>query len=134
MNYTTIEQSIHLEKLGLDIMTADMFYNEEPDESYPKDIVDTEYPMVIREGQKHHLLEYGVPCWSLTALLELMPTIKKDFDTYIPYISKGSIYYCSYAFESDGLVELKSFCGQSILDACYNMVVWLIENGHIKTK
>ena len=77
---------------------------------------------------------YALPCWSVSALLNIMPDIKKNIDTYIPYIVKdGSIYYCFYADEcQDGLIELKSCCDQSILDACYNMVIWLLENNYIK--
>lgn len=133
-HYTSIEQSIHLEKLGLDIMTADMFYNEEPDENYPKDIIDTKYPMVIREGQKHHLEEYGTPCWSLSALLEVMPDTIEDKDgvtfglniekRYAEYFnpSMGALYSIHHSVISD-----------TTLDAAFEMVVWLIENGYIKT-
>ena len=70
--YTDIERSKVLAKI-LPLESADMFYNEEPDEPYPKDIVDSKYPMVIREGQKCCLEEYGIPCWSLAALLGVLP-------------------------------------------------------------
>ena len=123
MNYTSIEQSIRLEKLGLDIMTADMFYNEPVDETYPKDIiVDTKYPMVIREGQKHHLLEYGVPCWSLTALLELMP------NNFVELTKDGGMY------RMKAEQRYYSCLVENPVDAAFEMIVYLIEKGHIKTK
>ena len=72
-SYTDLEQSRKLAEI-LPLESADMFYNEEPeDETYPKDIVDTEYPMVLREGHKHLLEAYGIPCWSLSALLGVLP-------------------------------------------------------------
>ena len=81
-SYTNLEQSCKLAEI-LPIESADMFYNEEPDETYPKDIVDTKYPMVIREGQKHYLEEYGIPCWSLSSLISVLPDeITDDGDVY----------------------------------------------------
>lgn len=146
-HYTSIEQSIHLEKLGLDIITADMFYNEEPDENYPKDIIDTKYPMVIREGQKHHLLEYGVPCWSLDALLEVMPPSIEKYDNingcgcrknYGLNLFRSYYHCCGYSFgpslKEENHDTLCCFGCDSWIDAAYKTVVWLIENGYIKTK
>lgn len=75
-SYTDLQQSKKLAEI-LPIESADMFYNEEPDETYPKDIVDTKYPMIIREGQKHYLEEYGIPCWSLAALLGVLPILER---------------------------------------------------------
>lgn len=131
MNYTTIEQSKKLLELGLNPDSADMFYNEEPDECYPKDIVDTKYPMVIREGQKHYLKEYGVPCWSLGALLELMPKIKEDEDDggCYPTLCKGyntDKWHCVYR----GSIYITNWCDTSI-DAAFEMVLWLLENGFL---
>jgi len=72
-SYTDLSQSKKLAKI-LPLESADMFYNEESeDETYPKDIVDTEYPMILREEHKHLLEEYGIPCWSLASLLGFLP-------------------------------------------------------------
>lgn len=126
--YTTIEQSKKLLELGLNPDSADMFYNEEPDECYPKDIVDTKYPMVIREGQKHYLKEYGVPCWSLGALLEIMPEI----DNQLPSLRKYKNYYCVvYSDITTRLGDSQWQNGKTPAEAAYNMVVWLLENGYL---
>ena len=72
-SFTSLEQSKKLAEI-LPIESADMFYNEEPeDETYPKDIVDTEYPMILKEGHIRFLEEYGIPCRSLVALLNVLP-------------------------------------------------------------
>ena len=72
-SFTSLEQSKKLAEI-LPLESADMFYNKEPeDESYPKDIVDTKYPIVLREGHIRFLEEYGIPCWSLAALLSILP-------------------------------------------------------------
>lgn len=146
MNYTSIEQSIHLEKLGLDIMTADMFYNEPVDETYPKDIVDTEYPMVIRENQKYHLLEYGTPCWSVGALLDIIWKIEycqpkiyytddtdDDFKPFVGYWGELTIMeepFDCYETKKGNLNEGKLH--ESPIGALYEMVCWLLENGYIE--
>ena len=139
-HYTSIEMSKKLIELGLNPDSADMFYNEEPDEYYPKDIVDTKYPMVIREGQKHYLKEYGVPCWSLGALLEVMPPYLFEFergiDLNIYRNLNGKGWHVSYMPNNDESMQKDKFRqitnGGTPIEAAYNMVVWLLENGYIK--
>lgn len=89
-SYTDLEQSRKLAEI-LTLESADMFYNEEPeDETYPKDIVDTEYPMVLREGHKHLLEAYGIPCWSLAALLSIFECYEiNKFGNTIQFDAKG---------------------------------------------
>ena len=84
-SHTDIEQSKKLAEI-LPLESADMFYNEEPDETYPKDIVDIEYPMILREGQIRFLEEYGLPCWSLASLLNVLP------EKYTELIKEGGMY------------------------------------------
>jgi len=129
--YTTIEQSKKLLELGLNPDSADMFYNEEPDECYPKDIVDTKYPMVIREGQKHYLKEYGVPCWSLGALWEAMPKEGvKPFTDSNPFVGYGNgLYRCVY-LNADWESSHQTI-GYTPVEAAYNMVCWLLKNGYL---
>ena len=127
-HYTSIEQSEKLLELGLSPETADMFYNEEPDETYRKDIVDTKYPMIIREGQKHYLEEYGIPCWSFGALFDLMPKIK---EFYYPSLYKCSfdVTACMYSTQEHDIFKI--YTGKDSLEAAFNMVVWLLENNYI---
>ena len=124
-SYTDIEQSKKLAEI-LPIESADMFYNEEPeDETYPKDIVDTEYPMVLRKEQKRFLEEYGIPCWSLAALLAILPEIngvplkiekvkaEDGYDGYYYHIEYESIVLIPYS--------------KNPVDACYEMIIKLKE-------
>ena len=94
--FTDIEQSKKLASI-LPVESADMFYNEEPDETYPKDIVDTKYPMVIREEHKHYLEEYGIPCWSFVALIEAMP---KQLGRYTLTVYWCDGYWCCNYIEN----------------------------------
>ena len=113
--YTDLEQSKKLAEI-LPLESADMFYNEEPDETYPKDIVDTKYPMIIREGQKHYLEEYGIPCWSLAALLSAIPNYK---------LSSEHNYHSCAAETPFGKETVDWF--DNPVDACYEMILKLYE-------
>lgn len=129
-SYTDLEQSKKLAKI-LPLETADMFYNEEQDETHPKDIVDTKYPMIIREGQKYHLEEYGIPCWSLAALLDQLEDVicDEDGNEYELVIKKEGvqydIYYLNIWGEQDN-IELDRFY-DDLIDCCYEMVIKLKE-------
>ena len=72
-SYTTIKQSKHLVKLGLDPRTSDMFYATEIG------VLIAEPPYEV-EG--HEPCIPFTPAWSLTALLELMhdPDLCKHTD------------------------------------------------------
>ena len=118
--YTSIEQSEKLLELGLSFKSADMFYNEEPDEIYPKDIIDTKCPSVIREEHKHYLEEYGIPCWSIGALLELMP------ESY--QLTRGKDNKCQFMLFHILIHDWFN----TPFEAVYNMVCYLLENGYIK--
>lgn len=142
---TTIEQSKKLVELGLNPNTADMFYNEEPDEYCPKDIVDTKYPMVIREGQKHYLKEYGIPCWSLGALMNLLPPsiqtgegMQNQYEIKIRkyWGDDENLYQIAYGNDR-GLSEewhdmINTGERVNLTDAVLDMVYWLLKNGYIK--
>ena len=86
-NFTTKEQSLNLVKLGLNRDTADMCY-------YYNFVTETnsEIPAVV-VGTLHDTTSNNIPCWSVGALLMLMPNgsfIKKsDFGSYF---CQGVIY------------------------------------------
>ena len=117
--YTTIEQSKKLVELGLDPSTADMYYFLDPT---PAGNI---YHLAVQRvdvGIKN-LPQYNegdIPCWSLSALLELMPyyEIAKDTD-YIVIDSIGD-----YALKTEG--------DETLLDVVVNMLCELIEQKHIK--
>lgn len=117
-HYTTIEQSKKLVKLGLNPDTADMCMWESEGKIYvyvckPDDINCT-------------------PCWSLGALLELMPKIQEDDNDggCCPNLCKGwsnGQWHCVYRRS----IYITKWYDSSI-DAAFEMVCWLLENGYIK--
>lgn len=118
--YTSIEQSKHLLDLGLSPASADMYY------------------------QLHHTPITGIPaegctpCWSLECLLEVLPKdITDEYDTTgclgmcVSYNSSWGwiVYYSNDDADCQALHEEQ---GKTLLEAIYNMVVWLLEKGYIK--
>jgi len=125
-HYTTIEQSKKLLELGLNPGTADMHYIKiirENDVIY--------MPELLYEDK-----EYDIPCWSLGALLEVMPKSLEDevnyYEITVYYSGIGCEWYLGY-ITIDMRRTLEVFHNTSLIEAAYNMVVWLIENKYLKT-
>lgn len=113
-NWTSLEQSKKLIKLGLDRKTADIWYQYIGD-SFKDGITKPVYfPMVIRDSPS----EKDISCWSLSALLNLVKgqyLIEKCSDnsfkvTYLDYVIYE--YY--------------------LLDAVFELVCKLIKDNKLK--
>ena len=76
---TTIEQSETLIRIGVDINTADMYWQR---------VGAFEYELrILNERDKKHCFDYNIPAWSLSALIDLVSGIK-------------DILYVSHSFNS----------------------------------
>lgn len=129
MNYTTIEQSKKLVKLGLNPNTADMLWEQH--------IFESPYVTVKPYTTKGKSIgAHILPCWSLGALLEVMPKTMKGIPEKAAYSltlkeNSYNAWKCNYVHFSFG--ELYEFPAQPTpLKATYEMVCWLLENGYIK--
>ena len=137
MNYTTIEQSKKLVELGLNPESADMHYPDYYFDGNTKGPCNTPYKEVIEDLFHVYInpkTKRLLPCWSLGALMELMPKIKEDEDDggCYPTLCKGyntDKWHCVYR----STLHITDWYKSSI-DAAFEMVVWLLENGYIKTK
>lgn len=124
---TSIEQSKKLIELGLDATTADMFWDlldgDLPEEKIPNCCPDR-FDISIDEF---------VPAWSLSALIELIPDkISINNESYYLSFTKKSVEFRG-PITWDGQ-KAKSFEMDNILDAAFEMVCWVINNGHLKGK
>ena len=124
---TSIEQSKKLIELGLDVNTADMFWDlldgDEPDEKVPNCCWDR-FDIAINEF---------VPAWSLSALIKLIPDkISINNESYYLSFTKKSVEFKG-AITWDGQ-KAKSFEMDNVLDAAFEMVCWIINNEHLKGK
>lgn len=137
-HYTTVEQSKKLVELGLNPETADMGWNVFSD--------DSTRCLPINDWDLSKNGEGGtefIPCWSLGALLEVMPEqiTYSDFKPFPIGLFKGDKekhskyghYWIQYFCTEEGGVYVQTN-GHTPIEAAYNMVVWLLENNYIEKK
>ena len=126
---TSIGQSKKLLELGIDVNTADMYWSHR--------VVDT---MVIYEPRVITLMPHAnenIPAWSLSALLELIPPYLGEFSEGVDFgfgkAMNGKWYSAHYIqLDNSGLATFsKTVTGDTSVDAAFEMVVWLKENGKI---
>ena len=114
---TSLEQSKKLIELGIDVNTGDMCYcpimniDLGKNEGYLK--VPECYPF---SEVKDSLAPY-LPAWSLTALLDIIPNWTMDKTDKVN-LTCNSYYHCESFYEDP-------------VDAAFEMVCWLLENGKL---
>lgn len=104
-DYTSVEQSQKLIKLGIDKTTSDMHYDKDSLENYYSPI-----PLIGKYSEMHNQF----PCWSLAALLGFIPNYK---------LSREHNYHTCTAETSFGTETVGWF--DSPVDACYEMILKL---------
>lgn len=119
---TSLEQSKKLIELGIDIDTADMFWKNGVCDKY----IQCFTPFVSSGTNIDY--DYDIPAWSLSTLLELIPT---SIDEYTKDFSQLEITKCSvsYVYAMNNL--RRGYLKDNLLDAAFEMVCWLKENGKI---
>jgi len=131
--YTNINQSKKLAKI-LPLESADGFWEYHPKwcsegdewegyEDYPRAEPYLEYTRMENEWKED---KSDIPCWSLAALLDILPMIKKGKDIASPFIAKtpDNEYYIVYA------TLTKEVYSSSIYDNPVDACVEMIENLH----
>jgi hypothetical protein len=125
---TSLEQSKKLIELGIDAKTADICWSIDiPD--LPTLLA---YPITDCDNW-----ENKIPAWSLSALLELIPPYLGEFNDGIDFgFSKsmnGKWYSAHYIqLDNSGLATFtKTVTGNTAIDAAFEMIVWLKENGKL---
>ena len=115
-----------MSELGIDVNSADMVYHKELNGTYNLRVVD-------------NVLKYDIPAWSLSALLELMPSYLFEFERGIdlnlyPSINR-KVWLCSYMpnvvenMKTDKFKQVTH--ADSLVDAVYDMIIWLKENNYL---
>ena len=121
----TPRQSKKFIKLGLDFNTADMYYSL-------KNPIHAEVLYNHCDKSFFDIREW-IPAWSLNALLNLMPSIIRlrdhSFTIHIGKLADEEHWYISYEWEGHVYQVSKG----TLINAAFEMVVWLIEQRHIKT-
>jgi hypothetical protein len=132
-NYTSKEQSEMLIKLGIPIDTADMWYGvtykkigrEDDDFGESIEYIElSKYPDIKETAYT----KKGIPAWSLSALLELIPeSIDDNTDDFSQLqLTKKSVAY----YYGDGALRC-GFLKDNFINAVFEMICWLKENNKI---
>ena len=127
-NFTTLEQSEKLVKLGLNIETADMCYLSQTPHGKP---IFFKRPGVKGDDTEQYY-KTSLPCWSLGALLGLLRSYN-DCNKLSIFTNRSqkwqiTISYYDIVWKEHEEIDI------NLLEASYNTVVWLLENGYIKTE
>jgi hypothetical protein len=118
--YTTIEQSQKLLELGLNIDSADMYYGYKKEKPELLPFADTDVESLC------------LPCWSLSALLDMMPNIRSEHGVIRCKMDKEAKSIFPYMFYY--LTIHSTSFHEAPVDAAFEMICWLIEKDYIKTK
>lgn len=121
---TSIEQSKKLIELGIDVNTADMYW----DYDFGKY---EDWSKVMDE-----MFDYTcIPAWSLSALLDLLPQSVEDeeYRRYDQHIHRDldNTYWIEYkkGFYQSPLYD--TYCSEELVDVCVEMLETLTKNGKL---
>ena len=118
MKVLSLEQMNQLKELGVDVKTKGtclMYTSDSSDDYY------------LKYGES--TCEDDVKAFSLQDLIELLPYTFNN--NYLRIYRSISIYY--FIYENMNLEDDILEKGRNPLEAAYNMLIWVIENGHLKT-
>lgn len=123
---TDLDQAKKLSKI-LPLESADMWF-QYVGASYNKGVEKPIYfPMVIRNSET----DKDIPCWSLAALLSVIPKIVKiKGRAYSPCLfplSNGQWIYKLWYNSNEIIHSPVGYCCDNIVDCCYEMILRLHE-------
>ena len=121
--YTSIEQGNRLMELGVSPETCDMTWTTDmAGDFFPYPDLEFRPPIEYYNGVDN------VPCWSVPALLNLLPkVIRRDCNNYPLYINVNPDNSYDIEYNANVIAEV-GFNREDLIDAVYEMVVWWYEN------
>ena len=124
MKVLSIKQMARLKELGVDVTPKCkclMYSSDSSDDYY------------LKYGES--TCEDDMKAFNLQEVIELLPKrLMSDFgdaDLIIQPNRDATVYVISYEPKNDIIAW---FYDENILDAAYKMLIWVIENGYLKTK
>ena len=119
MYYTSIEQSKKLLELGMCPESADMYWFRD----------DNEIPRVFSKDMMHDSASVTYPCWSVGALIKALNETCDRCEIDLRIDKKWNIF--AHAHESYSFYH--GYTGyDTVLDACIEVIEWLLGNDFIK--
>ena len=121
---TSLEQSQKLIELGIDIKTADMYFNTHQDGYFPIGNSKIDWDLV------HY--DEAIPAWSLSALIDILSDTLTDEDGVVfgLNIKKNFIEYYNPSMGAL-YATYHSIIAEDLVDAAFEMVCWLKESNKI---
>ena len=124
-SYTDVNQSKILAEI-LPLESADMHYSTWT-------IVSEDGEFIVSVSQQDETIEelqkeYGnqiIPCWSLAALIDVLPNFIGDYGKCLYYDIGG--YYCGYMVDGDFMLTIEETNADNQIDACFEMIIKLNE-------
>ena len=129
----SIEQMRKLKELGVDINQASMCYISKYQSC---DFDDGDSIVVVSKDFNKRLYNEFGPAFTLQDIIELLPnTLPHQCLSLTLRITKDSVDYVDYSFFEDVFTEYSEYDEKSdILNAAYNMLLSVIDQGYLKTK
>lgn len=137
-----VHQMQHLQELGLDTSNASMLYCDLYDEEYilveSKHRFDKEENAILLEGVRNSVIycKKVTPAYTLQDVLDALPIeIKyKDKKCWLCIELADEMigyYYENARFEHRWVYYEVVMIDESLIDAAYRLLIWVIENGYI---
>lgn len=131
----SIDQMQHLKELGVDTSKASIYWARRSHGSRIDDSSKGDWFLSLqKEFMGVGFTAYEVvPTFTLQDIIHILPTVINngvDFYTMCIETSQGNwvIYY--YRFDAKELVSIDK---ENLICAAYEMLVWCVENGYVKT-
>lgn len=128
----SIEQMKHLQELGLDTSDASIYWARVSHGSRIYDKSKGKWFMSLqKEFQTCGFTSYEtLPAYTLQDILNKLPESIQIYDLYI--FKKVELWWLKYVdVTNNGTVHLEKM--PRLIDAAYQMLCWVIENGHLET-
>lgn len=128
----SIEQMKHLQELGLDTSDASIYWARVSHGSRIYDKSKGKWFMSLqKEFQTCGFISYEtLPAYTLQDILNKLPESIQIYDLYI--FKKVELWWLKYVdVTNNGTVHLEKM--PRLIDAAYQMLCWVIENGYLET-
>lgn len=132
----SIEQAKHLQELGLDMSDAALcWFQSIIDEKWSVTSI-TDGIRNVLNGYEPYVSTNIIPTYTLGEVWDKLPQeITTYYTPYSLYVDYQEMHI-SYSFvDREGMSSLDpkfGFTADTLLDAAYNMLCWVIENGYLE--
>ena len=115
-SYTDIEQSRKLAEI-LPIESADMYWFRD----------DTETPKIYPKNMMKNSVSVTLPCWSLTALLNILNSIDGWYPGIDAQVGEDNLWQiCMFSYETGSDISTAAI-NKELVDTCYEVILKLKE-------